>query len=166
MATDKTGLFGGKLVRKKRTAPDFVGSVLEASSEYSIPGKNLDGRIPPVLSRIQLWISVMPMIVIAGALILAGCEAPTPASPVTLRMGMYTAQDYLPYFVMQEQGFDKKYGLNITVSPVAGGAAAIDAMVAGTMDMSLAGIVPLLAAAERGLIPSHVLLAQGVAQQP
>jgi hypothetical protein len=34
------------------------------------------------------------------------------------------------------------------------------------MDRLLAGIVPLLAAAERGLIPSHVLLAQGVAQQP
>jgi len=71
-------------------------------------------------------------------------------------MGMYTAQDYLPFFVMQEQGFDKKNGLHVTVIPVAGGAAAIDAMVAGAMDMSNVGIVPLLVAADRGLIPDKI----------
>lgn len=88
------------------------------------------------------------------AVVLAACGEPTPAPSVTLRIGVFQTQDVLPYFVMQEQGFDKKYGLNFTESPFAGGAAIIDALAAGTLDMSpVVGIVPLLAAAERGLIP-------------
>ncbi len=59
---------------------------------------------------------------------------------------------------MQEQGFDKKNGLRFEETPVAGGAAVIDAIVAGAVDMgSHAGITPLLVAAERGLIPDKVV---------
>ncbi len=102
-------------------------------------------------------ISAPLMVIIAGAAAIAACEGPSHAPPVTARMGMYQSQDYLPYFVMQEQGLDKKNGLNFTISPVTGGAAAIDAMVAGSMDMSLVGFVPLLVAAESGLIPDKVV---------
>jgi NitT/TauT family transport system substrate-binding protein len=100
------------------------------------------------------WISVAVL-----AVALAACEGPPPAPPVTLRIGVYQTQDYLPYFVMQEQGFDKKNGLNFKESPFAGGEAAIDAMTAGAIDMCPGvGIVPLLVAAERGLIPDKVVL--------
>ena len=95
----------------------------------------------------------------AAALVaLTACHGPPPAPPVTLRIGVFASQDFLPYFVMQEQGFDKKNGLRFEESPLAGGAAAIDAMAAGALDLCPAvGIVPLLAAAERGLIPDKVV---------
>ncbi len=97
-------------------------------------------------------------IVLGLAVALAACEAPPPAPPATLRIGVYPAQDYLPYFVMQEQGFDKKYGVRFEETSYSGGAAAIDAMVAGVLDMSpVVGTAPLLVAAERGLVPDKVV---------
>ena len=91
------------------------------------------------------------------ALALTGCEKPPPP-PVTLRIGVFKSQDFLPYFVMQEQGFDKKNGLILEETAVAGGAAAIDAVVAGTIDVSPGcGIMPVLMAAERGLIPDKAV---------
>src|SRR3990172_7971402 len=50
-------------------------------------------------------------IVLGLAVILAGCEGFSSAPPITLRIGVFASQDFLPYFVMQEQGFDKKNGL-------------------------------------------------------
>ena len=112
-----------------------------------------------MFSRNQLPISVTLMFLIAGAVALSGCEGRSPAPPVTLRIGVYQTQDYLPYFVMQEQGFDKKNGLSFKETPYSGGAAAIDAMVASAIDMCPGvGIVPLLVAAERGLMPDKVVL--------
>jgi NitT/TauT family transport system substrate-binding protein len=103
----------------------------------------------------------LPVIVfvamVLSAITLSGCDAPPPAPPLALRIGVYQAQDYLPYYVMQEQGFATKNGLSFTESPVAGGAVAIDAMAAGTLELSMVGFVPLLAAAERGLIPDQVV---------
>lgn len=97
---------------------------------------------------------------IAVALVigLAACGGPPPAPAVTLRIGVFQSQDFLPYFVMQEQGFAKKNGLNFEETTFAGGAAAIDAMAAGTLDLCPGvGIVPLLVAAERGLVPDKVV---------
>lgn len=91
-----------------------------------------------------------------AAVALVACEAPPPP-PVTLRIGVLKTLDYLPYYVMQEQGFDKENGLSFKETPFPGGAAAIDAMVAGALDLSQVGIVPLFAAAERGLIPDKVV---------
>ena len=67
----------------------------------------------------KAWISVALL-----AVALAACEAPPPASPVTTRIGVLKEQSFLPYYVMQEQGFDKKNGLNFKESSFAGGAAA------------------------------------------
>jgi len=101
----------------------------------------------------KAWISVAVF-----AVVLAACGEPTPAPSVMLRIGVYATQDFLPYFVMQEQGFDKKNGVKFEESPLAGGAAAIDAMAAGAIDMCPGvGIVPLLVAAERGLVPDKVV---------
>ncbi len=97
-------------------------------------------------------------IVLGLAVVLAGCERQSSAPPVALRIALYRSQDYLSYYVMREQGFDKQNGLNFTEYPVAGGAPAIEAIVAGKTDMSMAAIVPLLTAAERGLIPGKLVV--------
>ncbi len=40
-----TKLFDGTIVSTTEQALDFIGNVLESSTEYSIIGKDLDGRI-------------------------------------------------------------------------------------------------------------------------
>jgi ABC-type nitrate/sulfonate/bicarbonate transport system substrate-binding protein len=101
----------------------------------------------------KAWIAVAVL-----AVALAGCEVPRHAPPVTLRVGVFQTQDLLPYVVIQEQGFDKENGLRFEETSYSGGAAAIDAMVAGTIDMCPGvGIAPLFAAVERGLIPDKAV---------
>jgi len=95
------------------------------------------------------------------AVVLAGCGGPPPA-PVTFRVCYYATQDFLPYFVMQEQGFAAQNGLRFEERSFPGGAAAIDAMVAGSLDLCTGvGTVPLLAAADRGLIPGAIVAVAG-----
>jgi NitT/TauT family transport system substrate-binding protein len=88
----------------------------------------------------------------------AACTKPAPLPQVTLRICIYPTQDFLPYFVMREQGFDKQNGLRFEEKSYPGGAAAIDDMAAGRLDVCPSvGTVPVLFAAARGLIPSTVL---------
>ena len=41
----KTKLFDSTVIREAQDVMDFMANVLEASTEYSIIGKDLDGRI-------------------------------------------------------------------------------------------------------------------------
>lgn len=92
------------------------------------------------------------------ALALVACGEPPPAPPVTLRIGVFATQDMLPYYVMQEQGFDRKNGLTFKETEVPGGAVAIDAMASGTLDLCPGvGTIPLFAAAERGQVPAKAI---------
>lgn len=106
-------------------------------------------RRPSVRSRLRFAVL---------AVALAGCGGPSPAPAVSLRLGFFPSQDFLPYFVMQEQGFARRNGLTFVETPFVGGAAAIDAMVAGSLDVC-PGVasVPILAGAERGLIPDKIM---------
>ncbi len=82
----------------------------------------------------------------------------TPAPPVTLRIGIFPVQDCLPYFVMQEQGFDKQNGIQFVETTYTDGNAIIKAMQTDSLDMGPSvGSIPVLSAAERGLIPGTVV---------
>jgi NitT/TauT family transport system substrate-binding protein len=85
-----------------------------------------------------------------------GCDS-APRQPVTLRIGTYATQDFLPYFVMREQGFDAKNGLVFAETRYEGGAAVIDAMAAGLLDIGYVGTVPLLAGVDRSLVPGKII---------
>ncbi|PYM50889.1 MAG: hypothetical protein DME16_05785, partial [Candidatus Rokuibacteriota bacterium] len=62
---------------------------------------------------------------------------------VTLRTGVLQAQDYLPYFVMQDQGFDKRNGLRFVEQTFQGGAAVLAGLADGSLDAGpTAGSVP------------------------
>jgi ABC-type nitrate/sulfonate/bicarbonate transport system substrate-binding protein len=97
------------------------------------------------------------MAALLTAIVLAACTPPKPAQQFTLRIGTFSAPSFLPYFVMQEQGFDKKNGLQLVEKSYPGGTAIIEAVVAGSLDMGVSGTPPVLSAAERGLIPSKVI---------
>ncbi|HSX81813.1 MAG TPA: ABC transporter substrate-binding protein, partial [Candidatus Saccharimonadia bacterium] len=98
------------------------------------------------------------MTVMLALVSLTACSRPTPTQQVTLRIGILRIQDDLPYFVMQEQGFAKQHGLQFVETVYRSGAATIEAMAAGAVDVgSDVGTVPILEAAERGLVPSIVV---------
>lgn len=103
-------------------------------------------------------LNLMAVVLLITAVSLAACSLPKPAQQFTLRIGVLPTQDSLPYFVMQEQGFDKKNGIQFVETMYPSGAAIIDAIVAGSLDVGAAiGSVPVLSAAERGLIPDKVI---------
>ena len=90
--------------------------------------------------------------------LLAACGAPPAPPQFTLRTALFPGLSHLPYFVMQEQGFAKQNGLQFEEESYPGGDAIIDALAAGSLDVaSSVGSVPLLFAAERGLIPGEVV---------
>jgi NitT/TauT family transport system substrate-binding protein len=94
---------------------------------------------------------------LAGVVSLVACEVSTSNPQVTVRIGVFPTQDYLPYFIMQEQGFDKKNGLRFEEVSHPGGAAILEAMAAGLTDVGYVGDVPFLVAAERNLIPAKAI---------
>lgn len=102
------------------------------------------------------WLSMVGVVVMVS---LTACsQPPTPRQQVTLRIGFLRIQDDLPYFVMQEQGFAKQHGLQLVETLYRSGAAIIEALAAGAVDVGAdVGTVPVLAAAERGLIPGAVV---------
>jgi NitT/TauT family transport system substrate-binding protein len=90
-----------------------------------------------------------------------GCQ-PKPPQTITLRIGLYSTQDYLPYFVMKEQGFDKRHGLKFEEKlSYAGGAAVIEDIVSGGLDVGFVGSVPVIAAADRGQVPGKITIVAG-----
>lgn len=97
-------------------------------------------------------------VVAAGIVALAGCERVSVPPKTTLRACYFRSQDFLPLFVIDQQGLAAKNGLEITPLPVPGGAAAIEAMIDGSLDLCPAvGTVPVLSAAKRGLIPDKIV---------
>ncbi|HEX9444893.1 MAG TPA: ABC transporter substrate-binding protein [Candidatus Binatia bacterium] len=94
---------------------------------------------------------------------LAACQKTAAPEQSSLRVGVYLAQDYLPIFVIQEQGLDRKQGIELKLEKklYPGGAAVIEAIAAGSIDLGNAGSVPLLSAAAAGLVPDKVMAAAG-----
>ena len=90
------------------------------------------------------------------ALALTGCEGPPAVPPLTVRIAVYPSQDYLPYYVMRDQGFDRKHGLDFTETAIFGGAQGIALVAEGKADITLSALTPVLAAAGRGLIPEKL----------
>ncbi|MCX5997655.1 MAG: ABC transporter substrate-binding protein [Chloroflexi bacterium] len=96
------------------------------------------------------------MLVVAFSL--AACAPPQLAPQLTLRIGILGTQDSLPYLIMREQGIDKKFGLQFIETIYPSGAAIIDALAGGSLDVgATVGSTPVLTAAEQGLIPDKII---------
>ncbi|MGA2765306.1 MAG: ABC transporter substrate-binding protein [Spirochaetia bacterium] len=76
---------------------------------------------------------------------------------MTIRVGLTKSVDILPYLVMREKHFDHAQGLQLKEKEYVGGAAIVDAMVNGQVDLAVSnGSVVMISAAEKGLVPSVV----------
>ena len=88
---------------------------------------------------------------------LAPCVQAKPALQ-KVRYVNVPAQDWLPFWVAQQNGFDKRYGVEFTPVPIVGGTETAEFAAAGDSDIStVAGVLALLAV-KRGLIPTKIKL--------
>jgi len=102
----------------------------------------------------RAWLRAWPLAIALG--VLASCSASSPIT--TLRVGTIDSIDELPLFVIQEQRLDRKYGLHLKTSGQGAGARIIEALAEGSLDAGWAvGTVPLLIAAEAGIVPQRVV---------
>ncbi|MGH7388689.1 MAG: ABC transporter substrate-binding protein [Candidatus Rokuibacteriota bacterium] len=94
-----------------------------------------------------------------AAVALLALAACTPSSPPpAVRVGTIGSIDELPLFVIQERALDGKHGLRLETSTHPSGARIIEAMAAGSLDAAWSvGTVPLLDAAERGVVPGRIV---------
>jgi NitT/TauT family transport system substrate-binding protein len=122
-------------------------------------------RSPPCTSKTPLRtvFSAIRSTTFITAVLLAACGCqPKPAQTFTLRIGLFSTQDFLPYFVMKEHGFDKRHGLKFEEKgSYAGGAVIIQDIVSGGLDVGVVGSVPVIAAADNGLVPGKITIAAG-----
>ncbi len=110
------------------------------------------------MSKIGKSLSLVAAVLLVTVVSLTACAPPKPAQQFTLRIGILGIQADLPYFVMQEKGFDKKYGLQFVETSYTAGTPLIEALAANELDVSLTvSSVAALQAAERGLNPSKVI---------
>ena len=101
--------------------------------------------------------SKLRVIILLVIITVSGCGIQPSTEEFHLRIGTFSTQDYLPYLVMEAQGFNKQHGLKFQEVPLAGGAAVIKAMQANEVDIGYPGTVPILAVAQVGVIPDIVV---------
>ncbi len=74
-------------------------------------------------------------------------STPTPLAPIPIRIAVGIDPTYGAYYIADKQGIFKKYGLDATVTKFEGGAAMINAVVAGQQDVAAnsqpTGIIPI-----------------------
>lgn len=106
-----------------------------------------------ILESISRMVVVVSVIVVS----LCGCTPQIPQPQFKLRIALFPIIDYLPYFVMLEQGFAKKNSLQFEEIFYQSGELIIKAMADGSADVGFIGSVPVVSAAERGLVPGTIL---------
>jgi NitT/TauT family transport system substrate-binding protein len=67
-------------------------------------------------------------------------------------------QDWLAFWVAQQNGFDKKYGIELKAVPIVGGTQTAEFAAAGDCDIAVVAGVLALLAVKRGLIPNKIVL--------
>jgi ABC-type nitrate/sulfonate/bicarbonate transport system substrate-binding protein len=101
---------------------------------------------------------ILASLLLTIILLITACAAPVSTQQFTIRLGIIDSTDLLPYYVMLDQGFDKKYGLQVVEIPYQGGTDVINALASGTLDGApTIGTPPILLAAESGIVPSKVI---------
>jgi NitT/TauT family transport system substrate-binding protein len=78
-------------------------------------------------------------------------------APVSIRVGVTSSVDILPYLVIKDKGFNHEQGLRFEEKQFVGGAAIVDAMMKDQVDLAISnGSVVMISAADKGLVPAVV----------
>lgn len=93
--------------------------------------------------RFGLWVAI------ASVLLLTTAAARAQTPPALVRVGVEAADAATPLLWARNAGLFAKAGLNVDVERVAGSAAATSAVLAGNLDIALAGSLPLIIAHDR-----------------
>ncbi|WP_375001248.1 ABC transporter substrate-binding protein [Aeromicrobium sp. CTD01-1L150] len=88
---------------------------------------------------------------------LAACGGPDGASENQVTVSLTPIADLAPYWLGVEQGFYADEGLDVTIQPNQGGAAALPAVMSGKVQFSSANPNTLYVAADQGLAPRILL---------
>jgi ABC-type nitrate/sulfonate/bicarbonate transport system substrate-binding protein len=103
-------------------------------------------------------------VVVISLILLVACTQPKPEKQFTLRAGVLSTLGILPYAVIKERGLDKQYGLTLVETPFSSGAPLVEGLANGVADLGIAiSTVPILIAAENGIVPSKVVLIAAMA---
>lgn len=104
-------------------------------------------------------ISGLSLALILVIAMLAACAPAKPPQQYTLRIGMVGTLSSLPYYVMLDQGFDKKNGLSIEETIYQSAAPIFDALAEGSLDGSPSGgTIYVLQAAQDGIVPDKITM--------
>jgi sulfonate transport system substrate-binding protein len=116
-------------------------------------------RDPLTRARRNQGLDRLLIAALAVFILLTSCRRQEKPEQSTLRVGVYLAQDYLPFFAIQEQGLDRKHGIKLALEKKTypGGAAVIEAIAAGSVDLGTVGSVPIISAAALGVVPEKVV---------
>ncbi|MBM3174030.1 MAG: ABC transporter substrate-binding protein, partial [Chloroflexi bacterium] len=112
------------------------------------------------MSRTRGFLILIMVAMLVITTLLPACAPKAPPQQFKLRMGIIKSVDLLPYYVLCEQGFDKKNGLHIIEQRYQGGSAVIKAIADGSVDIaSSVGTMPVLLATENGIMPDKAVCA-------
>ena len=101
----------------------------------------------------QAGTCTLPVLMAAAALVLGGCESASGAGPSdggatldTLVVAVTPWPGTAPIYVAGREGFLAREGLAVEIVPVASGNLGLEAMLAGEVDLALAGETPIVKA--------------------
>ncbi|MHA6669344.1 ABC transporter substrate-binding protein [Homoserinimonas sp. A447] len=118
--------------------------------------------------------SLMVGLAAASVLALTACasgtpdtgEAPDPAEPTAITVGVIPIVDTAPIWLGVEKGFFSDEGLDVTVQPTTGGAASVPGVVAGSYDFAFGNYVSGMVANDQGLALKYVANGNSTAGDP
>lgn len=107
-------------------------------------------RVSPIALKKQMC-QRLTLLVLGFLLMSAYCAAAAAAPSKTVRVTQSTVgPDALPYWIAQERGFFRKYGIETEIIYVRSGANQVAGLLAGSAQFANVGGAPVLAAAPRG----------------
>ncbi|MCX7523321.1 ABC transporter substrate-binding protein [Microbacterium sp. STN6] len=107
-------------------------------------------------------------IVAAAVLALSACSSggtggsnsddkgPSKSEPTKVTLGVIPIPDTAPAYLGKEKGFFADEGIDLTIQPTTGGAAAVPGVVSGTYDFAFGNYVSVMVAEDKGLDLSYV----------
>ncbi len=120
----------------------------------SIPRSTTWPRLPHNAARRRLGGALAALL----ALALMHGPASAQAAPAVVRYVDVPLQDWLPFWVAEQEGFGKQFGISLQSVPITGGTQTAEFAAAGQVDISVVAASLCLLAVKQGLVPKEITL--------